>query len=100
MLSSLTIRGQVFTPALFCAPMVGLTHCAFRRLLAGFGGYGALFTEMLSARALLFESPTYSTFIRRRPEEGPVIYQLLAHGGEDFPAVIERIQGCGAAGID
>ncbi len=96
----LTLRGITFPSALFCAPMVGITHSAFRRLLSEFGGYGALFTEMLSAPALLHESPTYSTFIRKRPAEGPVIYQLLLNGSEDLPAVLDKAAACGPAGID
>jgi tRNA-dihydrouridine synthase len=35
--------------------MAGVTHSAFRRLVAGFGGCGALFTEMLSTGALVAE---------------------------------------------
>lgn len=87
-------------PPLFCAPMVGITHCAFRRLLADFGGYQALWTEMLSAPAILHESPTYSTFIRKRAIEGPVIYQLLLTGKEDLPAVLDKLMLCEPAGVD
>jgi hypothetical protein len=47
----LTLRGTRFDPPLFCAPMAGITHSAFRRLVAEFGGYGALFTEMRSRHA-------------------------------------------------
>lgn len=96
----LPLRIAASPPPLFCAPMVGITHCAFRRLLSEFGGYDVLFTEMLSAPALLHESPTYSTFIRQRPAEGRVIYQLLLNGSEDLPAVIAKVLACGPAGID
>ncbi len=57
--------------------MAGITHSAFRRLIAGQGGCGALFTEMLPCRAVLVEDFATSPFIRRRPEEGNVVYQLL-----------------------
>jgi tRNA-dihydrouridine synthase B len=96
----LKIGGTTFPSTLICAPMVGITHSAFRRLLSEFGGYGALYTEMLSAPALLHESPTYSTFIRKRPEEGLVFYQLLLNGSEDLPAVLDKVAACGPAGID
>ena len=36
--------------------MAGITHSAFRRLVAGFGGYGALYTEMLPTQTLLSEN--------------------------------------------
>ena len=47
MFETTRINDRVFSPALFLAPMAGVTNSAFRRLLADFGGYGALFTEML-----------------------------------------------------
>lgn len=45
---SLDLGGTAVTPALLLAPMAGITHSGFRRLIADFGGYGALTTEMLS----------------------------------------------------
>ncbi len=39
-------------PPLLLAPMAGLTHSAFRRLVLELGGVGLLSTEMLSARSL------------------------------------------------
>ena len=51
------------------------------RLLADFGGYGALFTEMLSASAFLHENPSESPFTRRRDCEGPVFYQFRISSG-------------------
>lgn len=77
-LPALTIRGTVFDPPLFCAPMAAITHSAFRRLLAEFGGYGALYTEMLSARMIRHENLERSPWVRRRPPERKVIYQFLA----------------------
>jgi tRNA-dihydrouridine synthase B len=97
---SLTLRGRVFQPAVFCAPMAGITHSAFRRLVAGFGGYGALFTEMLSAKALLNETFANSPYVRRRPEEGPVIYQLLISDTDRLDAILERVRSYEPAGLD
>lgn len=88
---ALVLRGVRFAPPLFNAPMAGLTHSAFRRLLADFGGYGALFTEMLSAKAILGESPARSPWLRRRPQEGAVIYQLLAATPDRLEAVVARL---------
>lgn len=100
MIEKLTIRNVTFSPALFCAPMSEITHSAFRRLLADFGGYGALFTEMLSARALLKEEPATSPYVKRRPQEGRVIYQILVNGSEPLAAVVDRLIAFGADGID
>ncbi len=100
MRQSLTFRNVTFSPALFCAPMSEITHSAFRRLLADFGGYGALFTEMLSGRALLAENPATSPYVKKRPGEGRVIYQILVNGSEPLEAIVERLIACGADGID
>ena len=90
MFESVTIDHKTLTPALFLAPMAGITHSAFRRLLADFGGYGALFTEMLSASAFLHEKVDQSPFTRRRACEGAVIYQFRASGAEDLEALCRK----------
>lgn len=97
---ALTLRGVCFRPALFCAPMAGLTHSAFRRLVADYGGFGGLFTEMLCGRWLLTESLRASPSLKRRAVEGPVIYQLMLADAESVPAVIERLNRLAPAGLD
>jgi tRNA-dihydrouridine synthase len=80
--------------------MAGITHSAYRRLVADFGGYGALFTEMLSARALVSENITVSPFTKKRPCEGRTFYQLLLTGEENILRVIERLETLEPFGID
>ena len=96
----LTLRGVTFDPPLFCAPMAGLTHCALRRMLAEYGGYGALWTEMLSGRSILVENTGHSTWLRRRPQEGKVIYQLLVADTERLPEILERLTPLAPDGLD
>ncbi len=100
MFASTTIHGQVVTPGLFLAPMAGVTNSAFRRLLADFGGCGALFTEMVSASAFLREKSDISPFTKRRPEEGRVIYQFRISGSEDIEAVFRKAATLEAFAID
>ncbi len=100
MFERIEIDGRTFAPALFLAPMEGVTNSAFRRLLSDFGGYGALFTEMLSAGAFLQEKTRESSFTKRRDCEGPVIYQFGASGREDLEAVIRKLPELGAAAVD
>jgi tRNA-dihydrouridine synthase len=100
MFESITINGKTLTPALFLAPMAGITNSAFRRLLADFGGYGALFTEMLSAGAFLHEKVDQSPFTRRRDCEGAVIYQFRTSGEEDLEALVRKTATVEAAAID
>ncbi len=100
MFETVTLKGITIRPALFLAPMAGITHSAFRRLVADFGGYGALFTEMLSGSAVLRENLALSPFTKRRECEKSVIYQLLLNGEEDIPAIIAKLRAVMPFGID
>jgi len=100
MFESISLNGTTIAPALFLAPMAGITNSAFRRLLADFGGYGAPTTEMLSASAFLHENPAQSAFSKRRDCEGLVIYQLRASGEEDLEAVFAKLAVQNPAAID
>lgn len=80
--------------------MASVTHSAFRRLLADFGGYGALFTELLAGSQLLRENPKNSTYLKRRPEEGKVIYQLLLTHHDDIHEIIAKVLTLEPTGID
>jgi len=97
---SLNIGGKTFAPALFLAPMAGVTHSAFRRIVSDFGGYGALTTEMLSATAFIRENPVVSPFSRRRACEGPVVYQLRTSGEDILEAAIVKLEAQNPAAID
>ncbi len=96
----LTLRGTCFDPPLFCAPMAGITHSAFRRILAEHGGYGALFTEMLCAKTILKESLRHSPWLKRRPGEGKLIYQLLVTASDGLPAMLDHLAEIAPDGID
>ncbi len=97
---SLDLRTMVIDPPLLLAPMAGLTHSAFRRLLSDFGGYGALFTEMLSGPALVREDLPSSPYTKKRDTEGKVFYQLRLNGTEPIPTIIERLSTIDLCGID
>ena len=98
--SPLTLKNKTFQPRLFLAPMAGISHSAFRRLISDFGGYGALYTEMLSPRALLKENLNTSPFTKKRDCEGQVIYQLQLTGDEELQPIVERLRTLDPAGID
>lgn len=95
----LTLRGVCFDPPLFSAPMAGITHSAFRRLLSDFGGYGALYSEMLASRCVLHED-AQSPWLKRRPVEGRVIYQLLMASDLRLPEIVARVQCLAPDAID
>jgi len=100
MQDALKILDKTFSPPLFCAPIAGGTHSAFRRLLADFGGYGTLYTELLSGKHILHEDASVSTYLKRRPCEGNVIYQLLLTDTDHIPDILTRILPLEPAGID
>lgn len=97
---ALTVRGVTFDPPLFCAPMAGITHSAFRRLLSDFGGYGALCTEMLAAKMVIYEGAETSPWLKRRPADGKVIYQLFVADTDQLPRCMDRLAPIAQSGID
>jgi len=96
----LVLRGVAFDPPLFCAPMAEISHSAFRRLVADFGGAGALFTEMLSAKQLLNEDLPRSPWTKRRACEGRVIYQLLVVDTAKLPEILDHLAALAPDGLD
>jgi len=96
----LVLRGVVFDPPVFSAPMAGITHSAFRRLLADFGGYGALYTEMLASKCILHEDELQSPWLKRRPVEGRVIYQLLMANDARLPEIAARLRSLHPDAVD
>jgi tRNA-dihydrouridine synthase B len=94
------IRGRRFAPARFCAPLAGYTHSAFRRLVAELGGCGAAWTEMLAARQILSENLRTSPWLRRRPQEGSLIYQLMLSPKDPVERILDRLGEAGADALD
>lgn len=99
-LKPLVLKGVAFDPPLFLAPMANLTHSALRRLMSDYGGYGAVFTEMLSARMILHENFQHSPWVKRRPQEGKVVYQLLVTDTHKLPEIIARLSDLEPDGLD
>lgn len=96
----LLLRGVSFSPPLFCAPMAGITHSAFRRLLSDFGGMGGVYTEMLSAKMVVHENAADSPWLKRRPTDGRVIYQLLVVDTAELERTLDRLAPVAGDGID
>ncbi len=80
--------------------MAGLTHCAFRQILCGFGGVGLLSTEMLSAKRLPTENPGISPYLIRTFLEKPLSYQLLISTPGEMAPAIEVLHELKADAID
>jgi nifR3 family TIM-barrel protein len=97
----LRIGGRTIAKRLVFAPMTFLGHVAFRELLAGFGGFGLLFTEMCSAAALPVENRSVSRSFRWRNEELPFLScQIMGCDPGRMAAAAERIEAEGFFGVD
>jgi tRNA-dihydrouridine synthase B len=100
MFEECVLRGTRFTPARFCAPLAGYTHSAFRRLLAEYGGCGAVWTEMLAAPQILKEDFEASPWLRRRSQEPPLIFQLMVRAGDPLDRILSRLGEQGVEAVD
>ncbi|MBT8406396.1 MAG: tRNA-dihydrouridine synthase family protein [Deltaproteobacteria bacterium] len=96
----LHIKNLKVDPPLILAPMCGLSHTVLRQLVVEYTGCGLFYSEMLSARALPLESPNSSPWLRCTERERPLIYQLLVSHPTELAAAIEKIESCGADGLD
>jgi nifR3 family TIM-barrel protein len=91
----------VFPSRLVLAPMAGLGHVAFREVLAAYGGYGFMVTEMCNARAVPRENRRLSPVFRWRDEEaGSLVCQIFGGEPEEMAAAARRIEAEGLAGVD
>jgi len=97
----LKIGGKPIDTRLVLAPMSFLGHIAFRELISRYGGYGLLFSEMCSAKAIPKENRLISPYFRWRDEErSRLICQIFG----DQPAIMaeaaRRIENEGLFGVD
>lgn len=100
MFDECTIRGRRLAPARFCAPLAGYTHSAFRRLTARLGGCGAFWTEMLAVRRILGENFETSPWLRRCPQEGLTVFQLMVSANDSLDRVLDRLGEKGVEAVD
>lgn len=84
----------------YLAPMAGLTHPAFRRVVARLGGCDVFTTEMLSARALLRENLATSPYTIRAEGETRLVHQVMLTNEDPVEQVIERLGRVGSEGLD
>lgn len=76
MKQSLKIGSLVLDSNVLAAPMAGISDSSFRVLCRQFGA-GAVYTEMVSAKALYYKNENTKDLLYKQPEEEPVILQLF-----------------------
>lgn len=69
-------------PPLILAPMAGITDLAFRLTVKGKGGCGLVYSEMISANALIRDHKTTRFMLDSHPEERPFAIQIFGSDPE------------------
>lgn len=97
----LKVGSAVVSSRLALAPMAGLGHVAMREVIAGFGGYGFMVTEMCNARAVPQENRLLSPVFRWRDgEAGSLVCQIFGGEPGEMAAAARRIEAEGLLGVD
>lgn len=97
----LRVGGRELPAPLVLAPMAGLGHIAFREVLAEFGGYGCMVTEMCNARAVPEENRHHSPVFRWRDSEaGELVCQIFGNEPDIMARAAQRIEQEGLFGVD
>ena len=75
------------------APMAGITHSPFRMLVANYCKPGLFFSEMLSAKSVLFEDFNQSIYLKciDTSIERPISYQIFASDEESAYNAAKRL---------
>jgi len=95
------IKGRQIDNRLVLAPMSGVGHIAFRELLEDYGGYGLLFSEMCSARAVPHENRHVSpVFSWREQELAFLVCQIFGSDPATMARAARRVEKEGFFGID
>ncbi len=83
---------------LILAPMATLSHEAFRRCVARFGGCDEYFTEMINAGSLLNMGPWEKFYLMSGPEPEKIVWQLTGNNPEkmgDAAKILAPLDGIG-----
>jgi tRNA-dihydrouridine synthase B len=86
-------------PILALAPMAGVSDSAFRQLCKRFGA-DVLYTEMVSADALHYDSKKTLELLKFKKSEKPIICQLFGKRIEMFSKAVKMVEKAGFDGID
>ncbi len=84
---------------LILAPMAGVTDLPFR-LLCKEQGCGLMYTEMVSAKAILYKNRNTGPLMEVRPEEEPVALQLFGSDPEIVSDIAAQVEDGPFAFID
>jgi nifR3 family TIM-barrel protein len=86
-------------PILALAPMAGVTDSAFRQVCRQYGA-DVVYTEMVSADGLFYDSKKTLEFLKFDKYEKPVVIQLFGKHPEKFTKAAQICEQAGFDGID
>ncbi len=90
---------KIKPPILALAPMAGITDSAFRQLCRHYGA-DVVYTEMISADGLYYDSKKTLEFLKIDKKEHPVVAQLFGKHPEKFSKAARLCEQVGFDGID
>ena len=97
----LKIGSKSIEKRLILAPLTFLGNIAFRELVARYGGYGLLYSEMCSAKTVPHENRFMSPYFRWRDEErSHLVCQIFGADPLEMADAARRIENEGLFGAD
>lgn len=87
-MKNFNIKDYLKSNPLLVAPMAGYTDIGFRYLCRKYGA-GIVFTEMVSVKAILYNSEKTKLLMETNEFEHPIALQLFGHDPKDFEEVIK-----------
>lgn len=91
--------GKRKQPILALAPMAGITDSAFRQMCRKYGA-DVVYTEMVSADGLYYDSKKTFEFLKFDKAERPVVIQLFGKHPDKFTKAAQLAEQAGFDGID
>lgn len=91
MTKGLKIGSLELSSKVLAAPMAGVSDSSFR-ILCREHGAGAVYTEMISAKALYYKNENTKDLLYKTPEEEPVILQLFGSEADIIAREGEKLQ--------
>ncbi|MCU0821332.1 MAG: tRNA-dihydrouridine synthase family protein, partial [Spirochaetes bacterium] len=91
---------MIFQSPFLLAPMAEITTPALRKTVREFSSDTVLFSEMLSAAALVSGTAWNESWVRKYEFDDPLIYQIMGNSEKVMADACKMLSGYGCYGID
>lgn len=82
------------------APMATLSHEAFRRCVAQFGGCDEYFNEMINASSLVHQGPFEKFYVQHENESEKIVWQITGNNASSMAQAASMLAELPGIGID